>query len=490
MVSFGEKTVSNHDHECKIGADRSHLSAGSLNRSAGCVPYRFDIDDYSNGLRLITVATEFPGIVSIQILVSTGSRNEVEPGKSGFAHFFEHIMFRGTENYSSAQQAAVFKNAGADRNAYTTDDFTNYHTTVPTEELATVLRMEADRFQHLRYSPEMFRTEAMAVLGEYNKNSSNPLAKLIEVMRDTAFQRHPYKHTTMGFLADIEAMPDQYQYSLEFFDRWYRPENTTILVVGDIQRDAVADMVREHWGGWQRGNYSVEIPSEAPQKQPLTCHVDWPAPTQPWVAVAFKGPAFLPDRRDMPTLDVLSALAFSGNSELYKKLYVRERRVDALFASFPDHSDPYLLMIFARLRDPKDWGIVRDEILATCESLKDQPVNVDQLEAVKANLKYSFAGSLDSSEAIANALAGYIARTRSPESLNKVYRLYDQVSASDIQAMARKYFTSSARTPIEYQAQPPADILEEDMIIGSLKIDIDPARIEILPVAEVFRGRR
>ena len=148
----------------------------------------------------------------------------------------------------------------------------------------------------------------------------------------------------------------------------------------------------------------------------------------------------------MPTLDVISALAFSENSELFKKLFIRERRVDALFASFPDHSDPYLLTIFARLRDPKDWGIVRDEIIATCESLKTEAVDPQKLAAVKSNLKYSFTGTLDSSEAIADALAGYIARTRDPDSLNEVYQRYDQVAPLDIQAMAKKYFVTSART--------------------------------------------
>ncbi|MHC5063439.1 MAG: M16 family metallopeptidase [Planctomycetota bacterium] len=431
-------------------------------------PYRFVVDDFPNGLRLVTVPTEFPGIVSIQILVSTGSRNEVEAGKSGFAHFFEHVMFRGSENFTPAQQAAIFKKAGADRNAYTTDDYTNYHTTVPTEELATVLRMEADRFQFLRYSPDLFRTEAMAVLGEYNKNSSNPLNKLLEVMRDTAYSHHTYKHTTMGFLADIEEMPDQYEYSLEFFDRWYRPENTTILVVGDVARENVKELVREYWGAWERGSYRAEIPAEPPQEEPLSCHVEWPSPTQPWVAVAFKGPAFSPKEKDMPTLDVISALAFSENSELFKKLFLRERRVDALFASFPDHTDPYLLTVFARLRDPKDWGIVRDEIIATCESLKTGSVDSTELAAVKSNLKYSFTGTLDSSEAIANALAGYIARTRDPESLNQVYRSYDAVQPADIKAMARKYFVTSSRTigTLSHDALPrvpgPVDEIENE----------------------------
>src|ERR1035437_8066914 len=153
-----------------------------------------------NGLKVIVVPTGFPNLVSIQIPVQTGSRNEVEPGKSGFAHFFEHMMFRGTKSTTPEQYEGFLTKAGARSNAYTTDDYTNYHTTFAKEDLETILRIEADRFQNLSYAEEAFRTEARAVLGEYNKNSAQPLAKLEEVMRDRAFQVHTYKHTTMGVL--------------------------------------------------------------------------------------------------------------------------------------------------------------------------------------------------------------------------------------------------------------------------------------------------
>src|SRR5262245_10131796 len=133
-------------------------------------PYRYSIDDLPNGLRVVTVPTGFPNLVAFWVIVQAGSRNEVEPGKSGFAHFFEHMMFRGTENYSKEQYDQLLKAAGADSNAFTSDDFTAYHTTVSKEDLELVFKLEADRFQHLRYSEEDFRTEAKAVLGEYNKN--------------------------------------------------------------------------------------------------------------------------------------------------------------------------------------------------------------------------------------------------------------------------------------------------------------------------------
>jgi zinc protease len=95
--------------------------------------------------------------------------------------------------------------------------------------------MEGDRFQHLKYAEPEFKTESLAVLGEYNKNSASPFSKLNEVLHDTAYDKHTYKHTTMGFLKDIQDMPNQYEYSLKFFDRYYRPEYTTIIVVGDVK---------------------------------------------------------------------------------------------------------------------------------------------------------------------------------------------------------------------------------------------------------------
>ena len=134
-----------------------------------------------NGLKVIVVPTGFPNIVSLQIPVQTGSRNEVEPGKSGFAHFFEHMMFRGTKAYPSEKYNEVITQAGARQNAYTTNDYTNYHTTFAKDDLETVLKIEADRFKNLDYSQEGFKTEARAVLGEYNKNSANPLVKIEEV---------------------------------------------------------------------------------------------------------------------------------------------------------------------------------------------------------------------------------------------------------------------------------------------------------------------
>ena len=208
------------------------LTAASLSAAEKIFPYHYVQQDLPNGLRLITIPVDYPNIVSLFIVVGTGSRNEVEPGKSGFAHLFEHLMFRGSPEFSPAHYQEVLQAAGAASNAFTSDDLTAFHTTFSKEDLPQILSMEADRFQHLEYEPAAFKTETLAVLGEYNKNSASPTSKLYETLRATAFHTHTYKHTTMGFLADIKAMPDEFDYSRQFFDRYYRPEYTTIIVAG------------------------------------------------------------------------------------------------------------------------------------------------------------------------------------------------------------------------------------------------------------------
>src|SRR5712691_916891 len=232
-----------------------------------------------NRLKVIVVETDFPNIVSLQIPVQTGSRNEVEPGKSGFAHFFEHMMFRGTKAYPPEKYQEILTQIGARQNAYTTDDYTNYHTTFSKEDLELMLRVEADRFENLSYDPAAFKTEARAVLGEYNKNSANPLVKIEEVQHEHAFTTHTYRHTTMGFLKDIEDMPNQYDYSREFFGRWYRPEYATIIVAGDVEPARVIALVEKYWGGWKRGAYRAAIPQEPPAKGPVYAHVPWSSPS-------------------------------------------------------------------------------------------------------------------------------------------------------------------------------------------------------------------
>ena len=409
-------------------------------------PYSYSQEDLPNGLRLITVPTDYPNIVATYIVVQTGSRNEVEPGHTGFAHLFEHLMFKGTEKFSAARYNETINHIGAASNAFTTDDYTCYYTTFSKEDLPTVLMMEGDRFQNLKYSEAEFKTETLAVLGEYNKNSSSPFSKLEEVLNDTAFDRHTYKHTTMGFLKDIQDMPNQYDYSLKFFDRYYRPEYATIIVVGDVKPKATRALVDQYWGAWKRGSYKPDVPVEPPQKGPRTNHVDWPSPTLPVVAIAFKAPAYNDATRESAALDVLAFLAFSPTSELYQSLVVREQKADSLSGGAADHVDPALFQIAARVKRPEDVSYVQDRILSAIKTFQDKPVDAVRLDAVRKRLRYALALRMDSSDAIASMLASFVALRRTPESMNQVYEQYARLTPEDVQQAAAKYLVESGRT--------------------------------------------
>jgi zinc protease len=409
-------------------------------------PYNFNIDDLPNGLRIVTIPTDFPNMVALYIVVQTGSRNEIEPGKSGYAHLFEHLMFRGSENYTPEQRDLIMKKAGADTNASTNSDRTTYYAVFSKEDLDPVLKVEADRFQRLKYSESGYKTESLAVLGEYNKNSADPTEKLDEVLHETSFSKHTYGHTTMGYLKDIQDMPNQYNYSLQFYNRFYRPEYTTIVLAGDIDRARSLELVTKYFGEWKHGSYVPNIPAEAAQNAPRTATVNWPSPTLPWVAIAFKAPAYADDKKDKAALDLLLPIAFGPNSDLYQRLVLKEQKVDELEPDFGSHPDPELFTVYARVKDVKDIEYVRDQILSVFKQFSDETVDQTKLDATRSRVRYSFALRMNSSAAVASAVAPYIGLRRTPETINKLFALYQQITPEDIRSVARQYFAPNNRT--------------------------------------------
>jgi zinc protease len=443
--------------------------AASAAGSGDILPFKATTKTLPNGLVVIVVPTGFPNIVSVQIPVLTGSRNEVEPGKSGFAHFFEHMMFRGTPTLSPDAYNAIVTKAGARQNAYTTDDYTNYHTTFAKEDLETILKIEADRFQNLSYPVEAFKTESRAVLGEYNKNSANPIQKLYEVMREKAFTTHTYKHTTMGFIEDIENMPNQYEYSKTFFSRWYRPENAAIIVAGDVDPEKVMPLVEKYFGGWKPGSgEKVAIPQEPPAKGAVYAHVPWQTPTAPWVTVAFHGPAFSETEKDSAAIDLFMDINFGRTSDVYRKLVEQEQKVDQFFAGGSDNVDPELITIFARVKKGEDALYVRDEILRAVAAARSAKIDALKLEEAKSNTRYSFTARLDNTDTIAGTLARFVRYRRSYDTINNVYRIYASLTPEDLDAAAKKY------------------LVDDSLVVTTLSKDPLPAGIETLPALASF----
>lgn len=414
--------------------------AGQPLAKADVLPFRAVERTLPNGLKIIVVPTGFPNLVSLQIPVQTGSRNEIEAGKTGFAHFFEHMMFRGTKANPSAKYQAVITRIGARQNAYTSLDLTNYHTTFAKEDLEEMLRLEADRFMNLDYSVEGFKTEARTILGEYTKNSANPLVKLDEVQANAAFTRHTYKHTTMGFLEDIERMPEQYEYSRLFFDRWYRPEYATIVVAGDVDAAKVIPLVERYFGAWRRGTHTASIPKEPPPSGPVYAHVPWTTPTLPWVTVAFHAPAFSASEKPFAAMSTLLSIRFGETSELYRRLVQDEQKVDALFYDDGQTKDASLVTVYARVKKAEDAVVVRDAILAEFARSRAEVVDAARLADEKSNARYGFQRRLDNTETIGAIVARFAHFERSYATANDLFRTIDTLTPDDLLAVARKHF--------------------------------------------------
>ena len=423
-------------------------TAGGAQTPEKIFPFPVSVFELDNGLSVVGVDYDSPGIIAYYTVVRTGSRNEVEPGFSGYAHFFEHMMFRGTEKYPTDAYNDVVKRLGADSNAFTTDDWTTYHTVASADALETIMDLESDRFLNLSYSVDDFRTEAGAILGEYNLNFSNPFSLLRETLHDLAFTVHPYRHTTIGLLEDIEAMPDNYEYSVQFYDRYYRPNNCIIVVVGDFDQAELERLARQYYADWEPGRFEPTIPAEPVQTEAQTAEITWPNPTLPLLMIGYHAPAFSDQAIDMPAMDVLSQLLFSQNAPLFQQLYLRDQVVDLLSGGAVDHRDPPLFEITARVTKPERVDEVRDAILAEIERVKTESVDAAVLADTKSAMRYSFASGLDSPGPIAETLAHYLQLTGDPETVNRVYELYDAVSADDVRRVATTYFAETNRTVV------------------------------------------
>ncbi len=416
-------------------------------KSSDIFPYSYKIEELGNGLKVVSLPLPNPNIISYYTIVRSGSRNEVEPGRSGFAHFFEHMMFKGTKKVPRAAYDDFLTKLGAGTNGYTTNDYTCYFVVFAgRENLEKVVETEADRFINLYYDEEILKTEAPVIEGEYYASVSNPDRRLAEILRDTAFEKHSYKHTTLGYLKDILDMPNQFEYSQLYKKRFYAPDNSILLVAGDYDHNQLMEYVRKYYSSWERSNYTLVTPEEPPQAEAKRVHYEWPAQTLPRLAIAFHGPAYSDEKIDKPALDLLAEIAFSPSSPLYQKLVIEEQKCLTLNANFSDQRDPYLLTFTSIIKKDEDPPYVEEEIFKELERLKTEPVFPETLAEVKSNLRYSLADELGTTDGVAGTLAFYINLATEPGTLNKLFSLYEKVTPADIQAVAEKYFIKTNST--------------------------------------------
>jgi zinc protease len=420
-------------------------------------PYPWQQKTLANGLKVIVIPTPSEGLVSYRTVVRTGARDEYEKGSTGFAHFFEHMMFRGTTKYPADKYNEIVTRMGADSNAYTSTDMTVYEFDIAKDDLETVIEIESDRFMNLAYEKPEFETEAGAVYGEYRKNRSSPGFVLYEAVRREAFRKHTYAHTAMGFVEDIKAMPKKYDYSLSFFKRYYRPENCVVIVAGDVDPEPPFALIEQYYAAWKPGYVAPKVAAEPPQKKPQRAEITYDGRTLPRVNVAYKGGAFAPEDKIWVASIVLAELAFGQTSDIYRELRLEQQRVESIGAAAATDRDPELWTVYATIKDPSDVEAVLERVEQTVARYRDELPDAARVDAVKSHMRYAYLLGLDTASAVAGEVAGFVGTAGD---LARVEVLYDNLAAvtpEDVREAARRWLVDAQRTTVILREAPPPD---------------------------------
>jgi zinc protease len=430
-------------------------------------PYPIYEKTLANGLHILIVPTpEFKDMVSYTMPVFAGSRNETEKGKTGLAHLFEHIMFRHEYEGVAGGYQAMMNRLGSYNNAFTTYDFTFYHPFTFAQNLigpvATpqglapgVIELEASRFKGLKMDQKTFQVEAGAVLGEYRRIYSFPAQKMIEQMSPIAFPHHPYGHTVIGYLDDVEKMPQAWDAAWQFFHNYYTPNNVALIVVGDVNPHKLFPAIEKAYADWKPVP-TPKIPEPSEPKEHRAVHVDWDAEVAPRLVVAYRTPAFNPGTPESAVALVLDELLTSRSAPLYQKLRYQKQSVTS-FTTYvsPLSTDPHWMLLGAELslerfqkEGSKYVDEVRYDIIGGTEALKNfsqEPNAAKTLEVLKSKVKNDFLAGWDTTDHIAQSLGTFYRFNRDPHVLDVLLQSVDELQPADIDDYASKYFIRDGR---------------------------------------------
>ena len=422
-------------------------------------PYPVAKKTLDNGLDVIVIETpEFKDVLSYNMLVLAGARNEIEKGRTGLAHLFEHILFRHRWQGKVNGYDELINQIGAFNNAWTSFDVTYYHPLTFTSNMRggasrpSLPRLEAARFTRLDFTEEIFKTEAGAVLGEYRRNASNPGLRMQERLLTLAYPRHSYGHNTIGYLADVEDMPNEYEAALDFYNTYYRPNNVVLIVSGDVKTADVYQLSENLYGKWERGD-NPTIPKPGPMDGPKREHVSWDADVPPRVLYSYRMPPFSPSSVEGAIGQLLPELLSGETAELFQQLRYRKKtaRSVGLYSGQYESFDSRLLQISTVLfkdQFEEKGAAYFDEVISdiekACQDLKQfsRTENArQQLEDLKSKFRYDLLASLDSPAGIAQNFAWYYRFERDPDVLDTLLAGVEKLGPSDIDRFAGTYFT-------------------------------------------------
>jgi zinc protease len=431
------------------------LLAGAALSAEPVFPYPIHSASLDNGLAVHVVPMGTPGVASVYVWFSVGSRDEIDEGRTGFAHFFEHLAFYGTEATPGPEREKLLLRMGAEENAWTWLDETVYHVVIPAEQVPDYLDLQADVFQNLHLTPGDIQKESGAVYGEFRKGQASPGNAVGELLWATAFTTHTYGHDTIGYEADIQAMPTAHAYAMAFFDRYYRPENATVIIAGDVDPKATHAAVAKRFASWETGKLDrAEIPVEPEQTEARQAHLDWPTPTAARLAMAWKVPAADPTNPTVVALNMAAKILFSDVGPLTERLVREEGIAYSVWGSEGDNVDPSLFTIQVVLKDAahidRAEAIVREELAAL------QQLDNETLEHTRTHETYSSLTDLATPPRVASTIGWFTRRHTNPQGIDAFWAATAALTPDDIAKAAAETFVDARLTKATLSHTPEA----------------------------------
>jgi zinc protease len=407
---------------------------------AAVVPSNALVKVLDNGLTAVVVPQEDSSLVAVQTWMRVGARHESMEGTTGYAHFFEHLMFQGTESLSRTERKKELMLLAVDENAWTSQDFTCYHLLAPASAVNRILEIEADRFQHLVLDQSKVQREAGAVLGEFRKGRNSAEQVWEEAILAAAYKVHGYGHSTLGFEQDIRNMPDGLGRVQQFYQEQYRPSNVVVVVVGGIDGQKILDKIEAEFSNWEEGAPIRSGPmEEAQQLETRTVDIEWTKnPVQPQVTWRFKTPKPDPTSKDFAALKVLAHMLSSENSELYRDLvYTESPLARSVWARASTKVDPALFSINVVLRSAEDIGAVEERVLLEIDRLKEADSVI--VEKSKSALLRQYQLSLTSPDRWAFSVGHTVSQYNDISALDQQMERIEKVTSEDIAVVLQKY---------------------------------------------------
>ena len=396
-----------------------------------------------NGLNVVFLEDHSTPIVHLQIWYHVGSKNE-KPGRTGFAHLFEHMMFKGSKNVEPEGHPSYISSVGGQSNAYTNEDATVFWETVPAQYLPLVLWLEADRLASLRIEEKVFQTEREVVKEERRMRIENqPYGRLQELIADHAFVAHPYKHPVIGSMKDLEAA--SIGDVREFFQTYYVPNNATAVLVGDFDSKEALSLVSQYLGRVAKSDKPVprDIPKEPAQtkERRVTINEEWPLP-----AVVVAHHITYDGDPDSYPLHIASKILSDGqSSRIYRRLVYEKGIALAAFGGGNIIEDPNLFFAVAIVQPGHTPEEAEKALIAELDRLRTEPVSAAELQQAKNQFSRDYILGRESNQSKAEQLGHAVVIHNDIKTADGEFDIFQNLTVADVQRVARRYFTPENR---------------------------------------------